>query len=119
MTKLRSRLARLSAGGAGIAPGTAGLALSVPGCAQAQKNKQPQTTPVSCGHNGNGYTGGPHVSGTKWTKQASKCGNFRWEQVLISSDERSGLARLPGIDRLVGSDLFWIRYTGLSTSCHI
>jgi hypothetical protein len=87
MTKLRSRLARLSAGGAGIASGTAGLALSVPGCAQAQKNTQPQTTPVSCAHDGNGYTGGPHVSGTKWTKQAGKCGNFGWEQVLISPDK--------------------------------
>jgi hypothetical protein len=75
MVKLRSRLARLSAGGAGIALVAAGLALSVPGSAQAQ-GAQPQTTPVSCAHEGNGYTGGPHVSGTKWSKQADNCGNF-------------------------------------------
>lgn len=76
MVKLRSRLARLSAGGAGIALVATGLALSLPGSAQAQGNAQPQTTPVSCAHEGNGYTGGPHVSGTKWTKQADNCGNF-------------------------------------------
>jgi hypothetical protein len=77
MVKLESRLARFSAGVAGVAVITSGLALSATSDAHAQtRANAPQITPVSCAHEANGYTGGPHVSGTKWTKQQDNCGNF-------------------------------------------
>jgi len=72
---LQTRRARLLAAAAGVALITPGLALAASGAAQA-KTIAPQATPVSCAHEGNGYTGGPHVSGTKWTKQEDNCGNF-------------------------------------------
>ena len=77
MVKFKSRLTRISAGVAGIAMVTAGLALSLPGSAQAQANSQHRTTTVSCANEGNGSTGGPHMAGSDWVKQSGNCAGLR------------------------------------------
>jgi hypothetical protein len=75
IVNLQARRARIIAATAGLALITPGLALAASGTAQAQTTA-PAATPVSCAAEGNGYTGGPHVSGTKWTKHSDNCGNF-------------------------------------------